>query len=203
MPSFNAWPDRIWVTGTDTNVGKTVVSAALVRQLDASYWKPVQSGWPADDDTETVRQLADVPPERLLPPVYRFTNPLSPNQAAEDDGVVPDPSTIRVPDYSGKLVMEGAGGLMVPITADFMILDLMRKLAAPVVLVARTGLGTLNHTFLSLDALRAKGLPVLGVVLVGEPHPRNTRDIREIGRVRILAEIPPMYPVDIRTVTLG
>jgi dethiobiotin synthetase len=203
MPSFNAWPDRIWVTGTDTNVGKTVVSAALVRQLDASYWKPVQSGWPADDDTETVRQLADVPPERLLPPVYRFTNPLSPNQAAEDDGVVPDPSTIRVPDYSGKLVMEGAGGLMVPITADFMILDLMRKLAAPVVLVARTGLGTLNHTFLSLDALRAKGLPVLGVVLVGVPHPRNTRDIREIGRVRILAEIPPMDPVDIRTVTLG
>ena len=101
MPSFNAWPDRIWVTGTDTNVGKTVVSAALVRQLDASYWKPVQSGWPADDDTETVRQLADVPPERLLPPVYRFTNPLSPNQAAEDDGVVPDPSTIRVPDYPG------------------------------------------------------------------------------------------------------
>jgi dethiobiotin synthase len=203
MPSFNAWPDRIWVTGTDTNVGKTVVSAALVRQLDASYWKPVQSGWPADDDTETVRQLADVPPERLLPPVYRFTNPLSPNQAAEDDGVVPDPSTIRVPDYSGRLVMEGAGGLMVPITADFMILDLMRKLAAPVVLVARTGLGTLNHTFLSLDALRAKGLPVLGVVLVGEPHPRNTRDIREIGRVRILAEIPPMDPVDIRSVTLG
>lgn len=203
MPSFNAWPDRIWVTGTDTNVGKTVVSAALVRQLNASYWKPVQSGWPEDDDTETVRLLAEAPEHRLHPPAYRFRNPLSPNQAAEDEGIRPDPTTIRTPEYSGKLVMEGAGGLMVPITPDFLMIDLMRKLAAPVVLVARTGLGTLNHTFLSLNAIRDKGLPVLGVVLVGEPHPRNTRDIREIGQVRILAEIPPMFPVDITSVTLG
>jgi len=203
MPSFIAWPDRIWVAGTDTNVGKTVVAAALVRQLNASYWKPVQSGWPDDDDTETVRRLAEVPEHRLLKPAYRFKNPLSPNQAAEDDGIQPDPVIIRTPDHSGRLVMEGAGGLMVPITPDFFIIDLMRKLAAPVVLVARTGLGTLNHTFLSLEAIRAKGLPVLGVVLVGGPQPRNTRDIREIGRVRILAEIPPMDPVDIRSVTLG
>lgn len=203
MHSFNAWPERIWVAGTDTNVGKTVVSSILVRQLNASYWKPVQSGYPADDDSETVRLLSGAPDSRILKPAYRFRNPLSPNQAAEDDGIDPDPAIIRTPDVNGRLVMEGAGGLMVPITDRFFMLDLMRKLAAPVVLVARSGLGTLNHTFLSLDAIRAKGLTVLGVVLIGEPHARNKRDIRDIGRVRILAEIPWMEPLDIDGVTLG
>lgn len=197
MPSFNDWPDRIWVAGTDTNVGKTVVSAALVKHLNASYWKPVQTGTETDDDTDTVQRLTGFDSSRLLPNAMRFKAPLSPNQAAELEGVTIAMRDIKVPHVHGKLVMEGAGGLLVPLNHHRTMLDLMRFYSAPVVLVARTGLGTLNHTFLSLHLLREQRLPVHGVVLVGDPHPMNTRDIRDIGKVRILAEIPMMDPIDL------
>jgi dethiobiotin synthase len=197
MPSFNDWPERIWVAGTDTNVGKTIVSAALVKHLNASYWKPVQTGTDTDDDTTTVRQLTGFAEDKFFPNSMRFKAPLSPNQAAELEGAAIAMRDIRLPDYRGRLVMEGAGGLLVPLNHHRTMLDLMRYYSSPVVLVARTGLGTLNHTFLSLHLLREMRLPVLGVVLVGDPHPMNTRDIREIGKVRILAEIPWMDPIDL------
>ncbi len=203
MRSFSDWPERIWVAGTDTNVGKTVVSAILVNQLHASYWKPVQSGFPEDDDSETVRQLTGMPEDRILKPALRLKAPLSPNQAAEKEGMSISMRSIKLPDYHGTLVMEAAGGLLVPLNNHRTMLDLMRYYASPLVLVARTTLGTLNHTFLSLHLLREKRLPVLGVVLIGEPHPLNTRDIQEIGKVRVLAEIPWMDPLDISTITIG
>lgn len=203
MLSFSDWPERIWVAGTDTNVGKTVVSAILVNQLHANYWKPVQSGYPEGDDSETVRQLTGMPEDRILEPALRLKAPLSPNQAAEKEGMSIAMRTIKLPDYNGKLVMEAAGGLMVPLNNHRTMLDLMRYYASPVILVARTTLGTLNHTFLSLHLLREKRLPVLGVVLIGDPHPLNTRDIQEIGKVRILAEIPWMDPLDISKITIG
>jgi dethiobiotin synthase len=197
MPSFNDWPDRIWVAGTDTNVGKTLVSAALVKHLNASYWKPVQTGADTDDDTATVQRLTGMDSGKFLPNAMRFKAPLSPNQAAELEGETIAMRDIKIPDVRGRLVMEGAGGLLVPLNHHRSMLDLMRYYSSPVVLVARTGLGTLNHTFLSLHLLREQRLPILGVVLVGEPHPMNTRDIREIGKVRILAEIPWMDPIDL------
>lgn len=197
MPSFNDWPERIWVAGTDTNVGKTIVSAALVKHLNASYWKPVQTGTDTDDDTTTVRQLTGFAEDKFFPNSMRFKAPLSPNQAAELEGVAIAMRDIRLPEYHGRLVMEGAGGLLVPLNHHRTMIDLMRYYSSPVVLVARTGLGTLNHTFLSLHLLREMRLPILGVVLVGDPHPMNTRDIREIGKVRILAEIPWMDPIDL------
>jgi dethiobiotin synthase len=197
MPSFNDWPERLWVAGTDTNVGKTVVSAALVKQLRASYWKPVQTGTETDDDTDTVRRLSGMDDDKFLPNAMRFKAPLSPNQAAELEGETIAMRDIRLPDYHGRLVMEGAGGLLVPLNHHRTMLDLMRYYSSPVVLVARSALGTLNHTFLSLHLLREQRLPILGVVLVGEPNPMNARDIREIGKVRILAEIPFMDPIDI------
>lgn len=197
MPSFNDWPERIWVAGTDTNVGKTIVSAALVKHLNASYWKPVQTGAETDDDTTTVRQLTGFAEDKFLPNAMRFKAPLSPNQAAELEGESIAMRDIKLPAYRGRLVMEGAGGLLVPLNHHRTMLDLMRYYSSPVVLVARTGLGTLNHTFLSLHLLREMRLPILGVVLVGDPHPMNTRDIRDIGKVRILAEIPFMDPIDL------
>lgn len=197
MPSFNDWPDRIWVAGTDTNVGKTIVSAALVKHLNASYWKPVQTGTDTDDDTTTVRHLTGFADDKFFPNSMRFKAPLSPNQAAQLEGVEIAMRDIRLPEHHGRLVMEGAGGLLVPLNHHRTILDLMRYYSSPVVLVARTALGTLNHTFLSLHLLREMRLPIMGVVLVGDPHPMNTRDIRDIGKVRILAEIPFMDPIDI------
>jgi dethiobiotin synthetase len=197
MPSFNDWPERIWVAGTDTNVGKTVVAAALVKHLNASYWKPVQTGSETDDDTTTVQTLTGLDASKFLPNAMRFKAPLSPNQAAELEGVSIAMRDIKLPDHRGRLVMEGAGGLLVPINQHRNMLDLMRYYSAPVVLVARSALGTLNHTFLSLHLLREMRLPIQGVVLVGEPNPMNARDIREIGKVRILAEIPWMDPIDL------
>lgn len=203
MRSFSDWPERIWVAGTDTNVGKTVVSAALVNQLHANYWKPVQSGYLESDDSETVSQLTGMPIDRILKPALRLREPLSPNQAAEKEGMSIAMRDIKLPDYNGNLVMESAGGLLVPLNNHRTMLDLMRYYTSPVVLVARTTLGTLNHTFLSLHLLRENRLPVLGVVLVGDPHPLNTRDIQEIGKVRILAEIPWMNPIDVTRITIG
>ena len=197
MPSFNDWPERVWVAGTDTNVGKTVVAAALVKHLNASYWKPVQTGADTDDDTDTVRRLTGIDSGKFLPNSMRFKAPLSPNQAAELERVSIAMRDIKVPEHRGRLVMEGAGGLLVPLNHHRTMLDLMRYYTAAVVLVARTGLGTLNHTFLSLHLLREMRLPIQGVVLVGDPHPMNTRDIQEIGKVRILAEIPWMDPIDL------
>jgi len=197
MPSFNDWPERIWVAGTDTNVGKTVVAAALVKHLNASYWKPVQTGSETDDDTTTVQTLTGLDASKFLPNAIQFKAPLSPNQAAELEGVSIAMRDIKLPDHRGRLVMEGAGGLLVPINHHRNMLDLMRYYSAPVVLVARSALGTLNHTFLSLHLLREMRLPIQGVVLVGEPNPMNARDIREIGKVRILAEIPWMDPIDL------
>lgn len=197
MPSFNDWPERLWVAGTDTNVGKTIVSAALVKHLNASYWKPVQTGTDTDDDTTTVQTLTGFDASKFLPNAMRFKAPLSPNQAAELEGVTIAMRDIKLPDYRGRLVMEGAGGLLVPLNHHRNMIDLMRYYSAPVVLVARSSLGTLNHTFLSLHLLREMRLPIQGVVLVGDPNPMNARDIQEIGKVRILAEIPWMDPIDL------
>ncbi len=197
MPSFNDWPERLWVAGTDTNVGKTIVSAALVKHLNASYWKPVQTGTDTDDDTTTVQTLTGFDASKFLPNAMRFKAPLSPNQAAELEGATIAMRDIKLPDYRGRLVMEGAGGLLVPLNHHRTMIDLMRYYSAPVVLVARSALGTLNHTFLSLNLLREMRLPIQGVVLVGDPNPMNARDIQEIGKVRILAEIPWMDPIDL------
>lgn len=197
MPSFNDWPERIWVAGTDTNVGKTIVAAALVKHLNASYWKPVQTGTDTDDDTTTVRTLTGFDDSKFLPNAMRFKAPLSPNQAAELEGAEIAMRDIKLPDFRGRLVMEGAGGLLVPLNHHRTMIDLMRYYSAPVVLVARSALGTLNHTFMSLHLLREMRLPIQGVVLVGEPNPMNARDIRDMGKVRILAEIPWMDPIDL------
>lgn len=197
MPSFNDWPERIWVAGTDTNVGKTIVAAALVKHLNASYWKPVQTGTDTDDDTTTVQTLTGLDTSKFLPNAMRFKAPLSPNQAAELEGETIAMRDIKLPDHRGRLVIEGAGGLLVPLNHHRTMIDLMRYYSAPVVLVARSALGTLNHTFLSLHLLREMRLPIQGVVLVGEPNPMNARDISEIGKVRILAEIPWMDPIDL------
>lgn len=187
----------IFVTGTDTDVGKTVASAALVRALDGAYWKPVQSG--TDDlpggDAGTVTTLAGLPPDRILPTRHSFAAPLSPDQAAALEGRSMALEDFALPACDRPLVVEGAGGALVPLTDTALMTDLMARLGLPVVVVARTGLGTINHTLLTLEALRARSLSVAGVVLVGPPLPRNRAAIECFGAVRILGELPPLSPL--------
>jgi dethiobiotin synthetase len=189
-PKAPALPRRLVVCGTDTDVGKTLVSAWLVQGLGASYWKPVQSGLEGGGDSATVRRLLDLPPERLLPEAYRLSAPVSPHWAAERDGVVIEPRRLALPAADGPLVVETAGGLLVPLGRDWLQIEQLRRWGLPVLLVARSGLGTLNHTLLSLEALRARAIEVLGLVLNGPPHADNPRTLEQLGGVPVLAQLP-------------
>jgi dethiobiotin synthetase len=186
---------RIIVTGTDTGIGKTVFAAGLTRLLDGFYHKPVQAGLEGETDTAVVQRLSALPAERMLPEIWRLTTPASPHLAAERDGVMIDPKQLTLPSLKRPLIVEGAGGLMVPLTRDVLFIDVFARWGVPVVLCARTALGTLNHTLLSLEALQRRGIPILGIALIGDAHADNERTLREIGRVAILGRLPLLNPL--------
>jgi len=188
----------IVVTGTDTDVGKTVFAAALTVALGAHYWKPVQAGLEDGSDAGTVVRLG-VPAERVLPEAYRLTTPCSPHRAAEIDRVTIDPARLALPTVDGPLVVEGAGGVLVPVTRDLLFADLFARWGAPVVLVARTGLGTISHSLLSIEALRARGLAVRGVAFVGEAVEDSEATVCAIGGVRRLGRLPRLDRLDAGT----
>ena len=189
---------RIVITGTDTDVGKTVVAAALAGALGASYWKPVQAGLEGGGDASTVARLSGLAPERILPEAYRLTTPCSPDRAAEIDGLTIDPEGL-VPPTDGPLVIEGAGGVLVPVAGDLVFADLFARWALPVVLVARTALGTINHSLLSIEALRARGVPILGVAFTGDAVEHSEATIARIGGVKRLGRLPHLAPLDAGT----
>lgn len=183
---------KVFVTGTDTDAGKTVVSAWLCLHSGADYWKPIQSGHPPDRDADTVARLsgAQLHQERHL-----FRAALSPFDAARLENRRIELDDFRTPETSRPLVIEGAGGVLVPVNENATMLDLMQRLGAPVIVAARSGLGTINHTCLTLLALRSRGIPVLGVVLSGPLNPGNREGIEHFGNVKVLAEIPPLEPL--------
>jgi len=193
-------PSRFFVTGTDTGVGKTVVSALLSAALDAMYWKPIQTGTREGTDRETVMRLAQLLESRTISEAYRFAPPVSPHLAARRAGVRIDLRKIKMPRIPGErnLIVEGAGGALVPINGAQLMTDLMRRLKLPVLLVSRTALGTINHTLLSLAALRAAALDVRGVVMVGKPNAENRKAIEHYGRIRVIGLVPPLSRINRR-----
>jgi len=196
---------RIFVSGTDTDVGKTVVAAALTLGLDAYYWKPIQSGLTPSTDTADVRRWTGLPAERFLPEAYRLREPMSPHAAAEIDGVTIDVEHILATQLptDRPVVIEGAGGLMVPLNDTDLMIDLAARLGAPIVLVARTALGTLNHTLLSISELRSRAIPLLGVVMNGEEHESNRRAIERYGEVAVLGRVPRLDVLDAHSLRLA
>jgi dethiobiotin synthetase len=180
----------IVVTGTDTGIGKTVFSAALAGSLDGYYWKPVQSGLEEETDSEIVHRLSGLAAERILPEHYRLKTPASPHLAAGIDGVTIDPEQLQLPQVSRPLVVEGAGGLLVPLTRELTYIDVFARWHAPVVLCARTTLGTINHTLLSIEAIRARGIALLGVAFIGEENADSEGIIVELGHTRRLGRLP-------------
>ncbi len=174
------------VTGTDTGIGKTVFSAGLTAALGAQYWKPVQSGLEDATDSQIVAALSGQP---VLPETYLLDLPASPHLSAEDMGIEIDVTRLALPQVQGPLVVEGAGGLMVPLTRKAYFLDLFAQWQKPVILVARTLLGTINHTTLSLMALRNAGCPVVGVVFSGPPEPAVEETIIQMSDVAHLGRL--------------
>jgi dethiobiotin synthase len=184
---------NVFVAGTGTDVGKTTVAAWLCLHAKADYWKPVQTGSRLGRDAETVARLTDA---RCLPEAVLLPEPLSPYEAASLAGVRIEPNAIRLPGTDRPLVVEGAGGLLVPLNGTTLLVDLIARLGLPVILAAHSSLGTINHTCLSLEALRARDIPTLGVILSGEPNPANREAIERFGRTAVLAELPWLDPLD-------
>lgn len=181
---------RIVITGTDTGIGKTVFSAGLAGLLDGFYWKPVQSGLDEETDSQVVKRLAGLPPGRVLPEVYRLKEPLSPHRSAELDGVAIDVAKLSLPDLPSPIVIEGAGGLMVPLNRRTKFIDIFAQWRVPVILCARTALGTINHTLLSIEALRARSIPLIGIAFIGEEVADTQRTIVEFSGARQLGRLP-------------
>jgi dethiobiotin synthase len=197
----------LFITGTDTGVGKTVTSAALLHRFRPArlrYWKPIQTGIEQDDDTAEVRRLAACPEDEILDEGFRLPNPVSPHLAAERAGITITVERLRAvlpEDDTIRWVVEGAGGVLVPINDDELMVDWMRILGLPVLVAARAGLGTINHTLLTLEALRSRELSVMGVMMIGERNASNREAIEHYGRVPVVGEMP-VFPV-LDQVTLG
>ncbi|KYH01522.1 dethiobiotin synthase [Bradyrhizobium sp. DOA1] len=187
---------RIVVTGTDTGIGKTVFSAGLANLLAANYWKPIQAGLDGETDTETVVRLGGLSAARIIPERYRLRTPASPHYSAEVEGIRLEAGSLDVPDTGGQpLVIEGAGGLMVPLSGDTLYIDVFERWRIPVVLCASTELGTINHSLLSIEALRKREIPILGMAFIGERNSETQTVIREMGRVRWLGRLPWLSPL--------
>ncbi len=198
------------VTGTDTGIGKTVLAAGIAGRLaavhgGARYWKPVQAGLDDETDSQTIARLA--PGVTILPEAYRLATPASPHHAATLDGVTIDPLRLAQPLDDTPLVVEGAGGVLVPLGDDLLFADMFVGWGLPVVLAARTTLGTINHTLLSLEALRARGIAVAGVAFVDavpsapKSAPKSTAELASMaaiahhGNIRILGHLGWLSPL--------
>lgn len=187
---------RFVVTGTDTDIGKTVFAAGLAGALGAHYWKPIQAGFDPEGDKETVARLSGIPGGRIIPEAYRLFTPASPHLAARIDGVEISLDRLALPQVDGPLVVEGAGGVLVPVNETLLMADLFAHWQLPVILCARTGLGTINHSLLSIEALRSRGVPLAGIAFIGDPHAENERIIPALGKVRSLGRLPRLEPLD-------
>jgi dethiobiotin synthetase len=187
------------VTGTDTGIGKTVFAAALVAALDGLYWKPVQCGLDDGGDTQRVGKLSGLAPDRMLPEAYRLKAALSPHRAAELENIKIDASKLNPPKTDRPLIIEGAGGLLVPIKRELLFADVFARWEEPVIVCARTGLGTINHTLLSIEAMQARDIIIHGVAFIGEENADTERTICDIGGVKRLGRLPRLDPLNSTT----
>ena len=185
----------LFITGIGTGVGKTIVSAVLTEKLKADYWKPVQSGDLENSDTDLVKSLVSNTLSRFHPEVYRLTQPYSPHKSADLDGIKIDPSKFVIPHTSNKLIIEGAGGLMVPLNDHFLMIDLIKQLDAEVILVSRNYLGSINHTLMSAGILQAKGIKLSRLIFCGDQDTYSESFIRSYLNVESV-HIPQFHELN-------
>ena len=195
-------PDKpIFVTGIGTGIGKTMVSAVLVEKLKADYWKPVQSGDLDQSDTIKVKSLVTNKQSVFHPETYRLTQPFSPHKSAAIDGITIRPENLTVPKTNNRLIIEGAGGLMVPLNDKFLVIDLIKQLNAEVVLVSQNYLGSINHTLLSVSVLQQYQIHIKGIIFNGVKDIYSKEYILNYTGLRLLGHIPHYNTVDKKSVT--
>ncbi len=194
-------PDKpIFVTGIGTGIGKTFVSAILVEKLKADYWKPIQSGDLDASDTLMVKSLISNTTSFLHPEAYRLTQPFSPHKSAAIDGITINPEQIILPETRNTLIIEGAGGLMVPLNDQFLMIDLVKQLGAEVILVSQNYLGSINHTLLSAHALKQYEIPVKGIIFNGPKDIYSKEFILNYSGFQLLGHIPEYDVIDKKTI---
>jgi dethiobiotin synthetase len=185
------------VAGTDTGVGKTILSSLLMCAVpEAVYWKPIQSGTQEETDSAVVGRLSECGPGRILPEAYRFSQPLSPHLASRLDHTEIESARLALPETTEFLIVETAGGVLVPLGDNLLQIEVMQRCQLPVLLAARSTLGTINHTLLTLEALRGRDIPIIGVIVNGPANPENERAIEQFGNVCVLGRIPNMSHID-------
>ena len=184
------------ICGTDTDIGKTLISSFFVKGLNSFYWKPIQSGIESQTDSQTVKELAQLSKEKIIKEAYVFTKPLSPHWAAEIDQQTINFEKLRLPKVQGSLIVETAGGLMVPITRNFLQIDQIKQWNLPVILVCKSSLGTLNHTLLSIEALKLRNIEILGLVVNGEKHLDNPKTLVDFSGIPLITEFPLIKKMD-------
>lgn len=194
--------NHIFISGIGTDVGKTVSSAVLCQLLKADYWKPVQSGELDNTDSMKVEKLVAFDGFKTLPSKYVFQHPLSPHAAAKLENREINLDALTLPQNDRLTLIEGAGGLLVPLNSkgDFYI-DLLSKWNIPTILISRNYLGSINHTLLSIEALKNRNIQLLGIVFVGEELPETMSLITATTGLKKLLHIPHFEEVTKNTIT--
>lgn len=187
---MNSSLSRLFITGIGTDVGKTIVSAILMHGLDANYWKPIQAGTEPETDTECVQRLTGLSSNRFIPEFCVLKTPASPHWAAELEGIVLDPSQIKIPNTERTLLIEGAGGILVPLNSENVYADWVKAHRLPVLLVSKNYLGSINHTLMTIETLKNRSIPIEGVVFSGEENAASEKVIEQYGGVKVLGHIP-------------
>lgn len=187
---------KYFVSGIDTGIGKTLISAILTEKLNADYWKPIQSGDLDQSDSKTVASLISNSRTIIHPETYRLTQPLSPHLSSRLDGISIKIEQMVLPETENHLIVEGAGGLMVPLNENDLIIDLVKKLKLEMILVSENYLGSINHTLLSLAMLKLYNIPVKGIIFNGEENEETENYIVNYTGVEFLGRIPKMQTID-------
>ena len=191
-----------FLTGIGTDVGKTVVSAILCELLQATYWKPIQAGDLQNSDSKKIQEWLNNTVE-IIPEAHLFSEALSPHVASKIDGVSINSTMLNLPKTTGKLIVEGAGGWLVPINeAGITFADLAEQWNIPIILVSRHYLGSINHTLLTIESIQARNIKIHGIIYVGEPLPDTCEIIEKISGVKTLFTVPIFDKVDTENIKL-
>ena len=190
----------IFITGNGTDIGKTIISAIITEHLEADYWKPVQSGELENTDTMKVKSLVSNSKTVFHPEQFKLVQPLSPHASAEIDGVEIELEDFNLPSTTNHLVIEGAGGLMVPLNNKLLIADLITHFKSSVIVVSRNYLGSINHTLLTIQELRSRNIPIIGIVFNGEHNPQTENFILQYTQLPLLFRVEMEEQIDKQTI---